>query len=97
MAERGDFEGLHPRHIEGASYLGVGTGLVTVPAPLEHKPTALVWKELYKLITDYQESNKGYTARRAMEKSSSFGRYDQLSRFGEWDETSLPDDGGVTP
>lgn len=95
IAERGDFEGLHPRHVDGATYLGVGTGVKAVPAPLDEKPTAQVWSELYKLISDYQDPNKGYTARRAMEKSKSFGRYDQLSRFGEWDETSAPDDGGV--
>lgn len=97
MAERGDFEGLHPRHIEGATYLGVGTSTRSIDAPLDEKPTEHVWKELYKLISNYQEPNKGYTARRAMEKSKSFGRYDQLSRFGEWDETSPPDDDGVTP
>ncbi|MGB7319453.1 MAG: double-strand break repair protein AddB [Planktotalea sp.] len=96
MVERGDFDGLHPRHVEGATYLGVGSGLKAVQAPLDEKSTAQVWKELYKLISDYQDPNKGFTARRAMEKSKSFGRYDQLSRFGEWDETSLPDDGGVT-
>ncbi len=96
MAERGDFEGLHPRHVEGATYLGVGTGTKSVQAPLDEKPTAQVWKELHKLISDYQDPNKGYTARRAMEKSKNLGRYDQLSRFGEWDETSHPDDGGVT-
>ena len=97
MAERGDFEGLKPRHIDGATYLGVGAVLKSVPAPLDEKPTVQVWKELYKLISDYQEPNKGYTARRAMEKSKNIGWYDQLSRFGEWDETSAPDDGGVTP
>lgn len=96
MAERGDFDSVSPRHIEGATYLGVGSGLKAVEAPLGEKPTTQVWKELYKLISDYQEPNKGFTARRAMEKSKSFGSYDQLSRFGEWDETSLPDDDGVT-
>ena len=95
MAERGDFDSLHPRHIEGATYLGVGSGTKSVEAPLDDKPTAQVWAELYKLISDYQVSNKGFTARRAMEKSKGFGRYDQLSRFGEWDETDQPDDGGV--
>jgi len=68
-----------------------------VQAPLDEKPTAQVWSELHKLIADYQEPNKGYTARRAMEKSKSFGRYDQLARFGEWDETTMPDDDGVKP
>lgn len=95
MAERGDFDSLHPRHIEGATYLGVGSGTKSVEAPLDDKPTAQVWAELYKLISDYQVSNKGFTARRAMEKSKGFGRYDQLSRFGEWNETDQPDDGGV--
>ncbi len=95
MAERGDFEGLHPRHVERATYLGVGSGTKSVEAPLGEKPTARVWAELHKLISDYQEPNKGFTARRAMEESKRFGRYDQLSRFGEWDETDLPDDGGV--
>ncbi|MGH1576126.1 double-strand break repair protein AddB [Planktotalea sp.] len=96
MAERGDFDGLQPRHVESATYLGVGAGLKAVPAPLDEKPTKQVWMELIKLISDYQDSNKGFTSRRAMEKSKSFGRYDQLSRFGEWDETSPPDKGGVT-
>ncbi len=97
IAERGDFEGIHPRHIERATYLGVGSGVKSVEAPLDEKPTAQVWSELYKLISDYQEPNKGYTARRAMEKSKSFGRYDQLARFGEWDETTMPADDGVKP
>jgi ATP-dependent helicase/nuclease subunit B len=97
MAERGDFDGIHPRHVEGATYLGVGSGVKSVQAPLDEKPTAQVWSELHKLIADYQEPNKGYTARRAMEKSKSFGRYDQLARFGEWDETTMPDEDGVKP
>ena len=95
MAERGDFEGLTPRHVESATYLGVGTNVKSVPAPLNEKPTAQGWKEFHKLISDYQDPKKGFTARRAMEKSKGFGRYDQLSRFGEWDETNTPDDGGV--
>ncbi len=97
MAERGDFDGINPRHVEGATYLGVGSSVTAMKAPLDEKPTAQVWSELHKLIADYQEPNKGYTARRAMEKSKSFGWYDQLARFGEWDETTMPDDDGVKP
>ena len=38
------------------------------------------------LIAAYCGREQGYTARRAMRRHGCVGDYDQLARFGEWDD-----------
>ncbi|MEM9581465.1 MAG: PD-(D/E)XK nuclease family protein, partial [Pseudomonadota bacterium] len=95
MALKGAFKPLLPRHVEEAVYLGVGSKLRNVPAPLEDKPPMAAWADLVALIGQYLDPNKGFTARRAMEKRDDVGYFDHLSRFGEWDETTQPKAGKV--
>jgi ATP-dependent helicase/nuclease subunit B len=95
MVLRGSFEGISPRHIERAQYLGVGSKIATVDAPLEEMTPTRVWLELTELVGSYLDANKGFTARRAMEKASDEDAYDQLARYEEWSETTLPDPDGA--
>jgi RecB family exonuclease len=46
-----------------------------------------VWDEFAKLIAEYADPDKGYTARRAVFESRFDQDYDQLSRYGEWAQT----------
>jgi ATP-dependent helicase/nuclease subunit B len=41
-------------------------------------------------MTAYAQPGQGYTARRALEKTSDASDYDHLSRHGEWEMTDSP-------
>lgn len=90
MVERGGFEGLAATRVGGAAFIGLGTNPEVVPAPLEKTDLNTLWAELETLISAYTAGKKGYTSRRAMEKTSYSYDYDHLARYGEWDESDLP-------
>ena len=87
MIENGAFEGLDPATVSGAVFLGVGSPLSTVEAPLDTEPPAQVWQGLRDLIGAYLQVDQGYTSRLMVERDGFPGNYDQLARFGEWDPT----------
>lgn len=90
MAEKNGFEGIDPVRVADAIYIGLGTQPKDQPAPLLETPADQVWDEFSKLIAQYLEEGKGFTARRAMQSERDEGLYDQLARFGEWDGTDAP-------
>ena len=85
MVERAGFEKIGPLDVEGAMYIGLGANPREVSAPLEDVPTSAVWADLVELIRHYFTAKQGYTARRAMERTTDYSDYDHLSRFGEWE------------
>ncbi|SEO10746.1 double-strand break repair protein AddB [Salinihabitans flavidus] len=93
MAEQGAFDGIDPAPVARAVYIGLGTAPKDVPAPLDTIPTETVWAEFQHLIAAYLQPDQGFTSRRAMEKDSDKGDYDQLARFGEWEaaDPSMPE------
>lgn len=93
MALRDGFETLSPHHVEKAQYLGIGTKSTIVDAPLDEKTPTKIWEDLTTLITKYLDPEQGFTARRAMQKKDDVGRYDHLSRLGEWDTTQAGEHG----
>jgi double-strand break repair protein AddB len=84
MIERQAFDGLRPRFIADARYIGLGSNAGEVPAPLDEEPPAKVWSDLEALIARYLDAGQGFTARRAMLLDSGSSDYDDLSRLGEW-------------
>lgn len=90
IATRAGFGKLPPSPVASAAYLGLGSGAPVVAAPLDTEPPEKVWDEFRRLIAAYLSPEQGYTARRAAEKSRHAGDYDQLARFGEWDDTDEP-------
>ena len=68
-------------------YIGLGTNPKEVEAPLDEESPALVWEKFTELARAWADPGKGYTARRAMEEMRTGSDYDQLARFGEWDDT----------
>ena len=89
MAERGDFEGLSPAPVIGASYIGLGAQRIS-QAPLDEETPSAVWAHLAELLRSYLSPTTGFTARRFIERESHGGDYDQLARFGEWDGADAP-------
>lgn len=90
MAESGAFEGIDPAPVAAAVFIGLGTTPKEVPAPLADEPTERVREDLRKLLAAYLRPEQGFTARRAMQKDTDRGDFDQLARFGEWDLTAAP-------
>lgn len=90
MVEAGGFEQIGPASVARAVFIGLGSPPVEIDAPLADEPSEKIWEELKHLIAAYQDPDQGFTARRMMQKDSDKGNYDQLSRFGEWDNTVDP-------
>lgn len=87
MLEEGAFKALGPRTVRRAQFIGIGTNPKVEDAPLDEEPPAQVLRDLVSLLAIYMQADKGYTSRRALEKDTDAGNYDQLARFGEWDAT----------
>lgn len=85
MAERAAFEGLDPRHVVRAAFIGLGSNTKEVDAPLTDMPTHEVWARFSTLIQRYLDETQPFTSRRAMFKTDMEGDYDHLARLGEWD------------
>lgn len=90
MAEGGGFKGLNAEEVARVVYFGVKADVKLSEITLEPGKVAEVWAEFGKLMASYASPTQGYTARRAMEKTTDESDYDDLSRFGEWDETDAP-------
>ncbi|MEW2912067.1 double-strand break repair protein AddB [Leisingera sp. JC11] len=90
MAEEGAFDDLGPAEVARALFIGLGSKLNEVRAPLEDEPPAKVWDELRTLIGAYFEPNQGYSSRRMVHRDDIAGDYDHLARYGEWDRSAEP-------
>ncbi|WP_208764504.1 MULTISPECIES: double-strand break repair protein AddB [Leisingera] len=90
MAEEGAFEDLGPAEVARALFIGLGSKLSEVRAPLEAEPPAKVWDELRTLIAAYFEPDQGYSSRRMVHRDDIAGDYDHLARYGEWDRSATP-------
>ena len=90
IAERAGFGELGPRRVARAVYIGLGTHPKEVPAPLDEETPGTVWENFTELAEKWLDPAKGYTSRRAMEETRTGSDYDQLARFGEWEDTDLP-------
>jgi double-strand break repair protein AddB len=96
MAERGGFRDIDPADVAEAIYIGLGSDLKDVAAPLDKTPTSQIWEEFIALMSHYANENTGFTSRRAYQNEKDEGRYDQLARFGEWDATDAPEPEDLT-
>ena len=87
IAERGGFDDLPPETVAEVAYIGLGGKPGEVPHEVDAELLATVWTELHDLIDAYASATQGYMPRRMLEKREEVTDYDQLSRFGEWDES----------
>lgn len=90
MAEEGAFDEIGAAEVASAAFIGLGSALKEVPAPLSDEPPAKIWEELKQLIGAYFEFEQGYSSRRMVHRDDMAGDYDHLARFGEWDRSATP-------
>ncbi|QJF49711.1 double-strand break repair protein AddB [Roseobacter ponti] len=90
MIEEGVLGLADPHPVREAVFIGLGSDMKEVAAPLDDEPPAVVLAKLRALIRAYLDPGQGFTARRMMEKDAYGSDYDLLARFGEWDATDAP-------
>lgn len=90
MAERGGFDDLPPEPVVELAYIGLGAKPVIQQVAIGEGQIDHTWQDLERLISAYQQPGRGYAARRALFSRADRTDYDQLSRFGEWDEGMAP-------
>jgi double-strand break repair protein AddB len=90
MLERGAFQKLPALSVMRASYIGIGSSPTERDAPLDKTPSDEIWSDLHSLIEKYSLAEQGYTSRRATSVVAHYGTYDHLARFGEWEESDIP-------
>ena len=85
MAERNGFEGVNPRHVIRAAFIGLGADTREIEAPLQDLSADEVWARFATMIEKYLDPAQPFASRRAMFKTEMAADYDHLARFGEWD------------
>ncbi len=89
MAEAGGFTNLGSHNVASAQYIGLNNAQKIVDAPIDDEPPSKVLAELHSLMASYLEPDQGYLSRRAVMIENMQGDYDQLARFGEWDDSAI--------
>ena len=97
MLEQGALDELGAQEVPEIGYIGLGSSPKFDPIALEIGETAQVLAEFLSLIAAFQDRSRGYTSRRAVDKTGFDGDYDHLARFGEWSESDDPDPQEVGP
>lgn len=91
IAENGGFKELDPSEVAYVAYYKLGSDPFYRPFALEEELSVpQVRADLATLIRGFSQRGRGYTARRAAERTAFEGDYDHLSRRGEWDINDLP-------
>ncbi len=90
LAQISGFGEIDPTTVARAVFIGLASGGSEVDAPIEEESPEKIWAEFQELITAYLQRDLGFTSRRALQKSTDRGDYDQLARFGEWDIADEP-------
>jgi len=92
MAEAGTIAGVDPARVASAGYISLGLSGKDRSfdiAGTEFAPEVTL-AEFRALIRGYFDPSRGYTSRRAVKDTRFEGDFDQLARFGEWDESDPP-------
>jgi RecB family exonuclease len=91
MAEQGGFDGVPAEIVTRLGYIALGPSTADRAfAPEGEYATDVVAAEFRKLIAAYRVRQRGYTSRRSVASVTFSGDYDQLARYGEWEESDSP-------
>jgi double-strand break repair protein AddB len=91
MAESGAFDGVPAERVTILGYIALGPSAGDRSfAPDADYSTERVGAELRNLVAAYRDRARGYTSRRSVATTTFDGDFDQLARFGEWDESDTP-------
>ncbi|PWK61395.1 double-strand break repair protein AddB [Roseicyclus mahoneyensis] len=101
MAEGGAFGLPQGASVGHVAYVGLGAKPVIRAHDIDPAELAIVTGEFIRRLHHMGDPASGFPSRRAIKDTRYAGDYDQLARYGEWDETQTPllipvgrDDGG---
>jgi len=91
MVQRGAFPSIGPADVAHVAHISLNAKpeiSVTIPKGV----LSNTWEEFQRLIAAYRDPARGYTSRRAPRTmmGDKPHDYDQLARFGEWDQSQSP-------
>lgn len=90
ILQAGQFEGVPAGDVAEVCYIGLDAKLTESHQELDREMIAEVAKRLATLIAAYDDPERGYSARRMMEKVRFTSDFDHLSRHGEWTDSDTP-------
>ena len=86
---KGGIKKLKNTNIKEAYYIDLSSNPKEYKNSLVSQNLDVIFADFKLLISEYNNQNRGYLARRAVFETRWDGDYDHLSRFGEWDHTQL--------
>jgi ATP-dependent helicase/nuclease subunit B len=90
IAQAGGFDGLDPMEVSKLQYISLKEPDKSYEVTLSDTLVEDTWEEFMCLLRCHFEGDIGYGARLKMKLDTYGSDYDQLSRFGEWEETDTP-------
>ncbi len=91
IAAAGGFANMAPLSVSALQYISLKGPDVSRSVPVTDTLADDTWAELIQLLRCHFENGVGYGARLKMQKDKYGSDYDHLSRFGEWEETDMPE------
>ena len=91
IAAAGGFAKMAPLNVSVLQYISLKGPDVSRNVPVADTLADDTWAELIQLLKCHFENGIGYGARLKMQKDKYGSDYDHLSRFGEWEETDMPE------
>ncbi|KAB7614618.1 double-strand break repair protein AddB [Amylibacter sp. SFDW26] len=91
IAAAGGFANMAPLSIAALQYISLKGPEASRSVPVTDTLADDTWAELIQLLRCHFENGVGYGARLKMQKDKYGSDYDHLSRFGEWEETDMPE------
>ncbi len=91
MAEAGAFKDVSAGTVTKLGYIALGPSARdrVFDATGDYAPE-IVAAEFRRLIAAFADRARGYSARRSVANTTFEGDFDQLARFGEWDDSDDP-------
>ncbi|MCA0042160.1 double-strand break repair protein AddB [Celeribacter litoreus] len=90
ILQAGGFDDVRKGDVAEVRYIGLNAGLTEESKELTREDINEVVARLADLIAAYDNPEKGYSARRMMEKVQFTSDFDHLSRHGEWADSDTP-------
>ena len=89
MVENGAFKSIGTHPVKDAIYISLGSDPKEFASPLGDESPQVIREGLVELLAAYLRPDQPYLSRRMLQSDGHRGDYEQLARFGEWEDGDL--------